>query len=190
MRQDKSDAFHRLFASMGGKDAGKRSSPGQPAESAKRQQTTFREHTLAASQKRNDHLTTFLERYSNVYVHRLEQKEALKKWFFAITLSLLGLALVGAACFSAYILRKLGTEHFRDGLPALITAIASAMTALLALPTIIANYLFNKEEDKEIVKLLADVFKTDSTDRQHLGDQEFVQLRAEVVQLREETAKK
>jgi len=93
----------------------------------------------------------------NIFIAQQIIKEILKFIFFVIILVILGFVLYGMAFFVS----KLVGEPLLDpkSIVAFASAIAGGLTALLALPTIVAKYLFNPEESQETVKLIQTILE-------------------------------
>jgi len=112
-------------------------------------------------------ITTGLrEDFGNTFLAQLKTKEQLKKTFFKITMGMLVVALL----FVGGIISKITKQPLNgngEAIAAFITAVVGGVTALLALPKIIADYLFNKEEHVAITSLLSEMIKKDSTEEEN-----------------------
>ena len=98
--------------------------------------------------------------YMAFLLERFQTKETLKKSFYKITMGILIVALL----FIGLILFRITANSVNslEGLAAFVTALGGGLTALLVLPRIIADYLFNKEEDIAVVKWLSEMVKQGS----------------------------
>jgi len=127
----------------------------------------FSEHAKNELEHRSEIITSLLDQFGEVFVSQLKTKEKFKKLFFWVVMSLLVIVLF--VC--GILVFRLTEEPLKgniEGIAAFAAAIASGITALLGLPKIIADYLFNKEEDKSITTLLIEITKNDSSERHDL----------------------
>lgn len=99
--------------------------------------------------------TDLLESFYEQYKDRQSQKEKAKWQFYSDLMSLF----YGVVFFLLLIIVLLVLAGRNGGagtnfIPAVITATISILTTLIALPTIIAKYLFNPNEDKDVTNLI------------------------------------
>jgi len=116
---------------------------------------------LADDSRRREITTSLQKDFGNAFLGQLKTKERLKITFFIITMCLLVVALF----FVGYILNKITKQPLNENteaIAAFITAVVGGVTALLVLPRIIADYLFNKEEHVAITALLSEIINKDS----------------------------
>lgn len=95
-------------------------------------------------------------------IKRLRKKERFKTIFFILTMLLLVSVVIGA-CFIVWFLVQ--RENPKENAAAIITAIGGLVITLLGLPTIIANYLFDKDEDEPITRQLLNIRDNDLEQR-------------------------
>lgn len=94
----------------------------------------------------------FLENYTNEYKSKSEQKRKLKDIFFVVILSILGIIVVGSMILLIVLLNlKLNISNI---IITLISTSAEIITSLLILPKIIAEYLFDKEEEQHLNEII------------------------------------
>lgn len=94
----------------------------------------------------------FLENYTNEYKNKSEQKRKLKDIFFVVILSILGIIVVGSMILLIVLLNlKLNISNI---IITLISTSAEIITSLLILPKIIAEYLFDKEEEQHLNEII------------------------------------
>ena len=113
---------------------------------------------------RRSRVTTSLRiEFGSYMMRRFVAKEFFKKIFFWITMGILVVALIFFGFILVRITRQPLNGNF-EGIAAFVTAVVGGITALLVLPNIIANYLFNKEEDMAVAKWLSEMATQDSTE--------------------------
>lgn len=112
---------------------------------------------------RNKAKSKLTEEFVRLYIKRLEKKESLKVWFFRITMTLFVLFLVSSFAL-IFITGKnvlyMNLESW-EFIIACVTVMGGIVSSLLILPKIIGKYLYDKNENKEITKLLKHVFSDD-----------------------------
>lgn len=102
--------------------------------------------------KREKLFNQFLENYTNEYKNKSEQKRKLKDIFFVVILSILGVIVVGSMILLIVLLNlKLNISNI---IITLISTSAEIITSLLILPKIIAEYLFDKEEEQHLNEII------------------------------------
>ena len=114
-------------------------------------------------EKRSKVATILLYQFGNAFITRFKRKEVFKFVFFCITMALLLAILI--VCSILVLRLSDSLKENPEEITAFVTAVVSGITALLGLPLIIANYLFNKEEDKSITDLLLKFTSNDSEER-------------------------
>jgi len=130
-------------------------------------ETSFSKHAINQLERRSETITRLLDQFGIIFVSQLTTKEKLKVIFFCITLLLLIIVLV--VC--GILVFRLSREPLKgnlEGIAAFASAIGGGIAALLGIPKIVAEYLFNKEEDKSITSLLIEITKNDSSERHDL----------------------
>lgn len=105
--------------------------------------------------------TRLLEGYTGYQLSVLSEKPGLKRCFFGVSLMMLFLPpLFLVAIYRSVYFGYISSDSFTA-----ITSIAGGMVALVAdimfLPKIIAEYCFNKEEDKYILQLFSHAHQSD-----------------------------
>lgn len=88
--------------------------------------------------------------------NRETQKSDFKKWFFIVIMTVFS-----ALCISPFLIlfffRNIITNQ--SLIVTIIGTLTEILTAIIVLPKIIANYLFNLNEDKEYFNLISDLKK-------------------------------
>lgn len=88
--------------------------------------------------------------------NRETQKSNFKKWFFIVIMTVFS-----ALCISPFLIlfffRNIITNQ--SLIVTIIGTLTEILTAIIVLPKIIANYLFNLNEDKEYFNLISDLKK-------------------------------
>lgn len=117
----------------------------------------------------NDHYSALLEAYVNNAIKNNKQK-VIFKWIFLILAVIVIVSTLGGIFWGLYIINKLtSSENSRLGITiancitAVLTAIVPFITVMYVIPEIIAKYLFNTEDEKnmaEIVKSIQDYDKS------------------------------
>ena len=106
--------------------------------------------------RRDETTSELFENLKNSLVVQLKTKEDLKKSFYRKTMLLLQVVLV--VCGIAVIVLAFSPSK---NITAFVSAVVGGISALLVLPKIIANYLFNPEEAKEIAGIMKEIFTKD-----------------------------
>ena len=86
-----------------------------------------------------------------------EQKRNLKKKFFWIVMSMYVVVVLGG--IAAFILIPIYCSNLTVGITGLAASLASVISSILKIPSIIATYLFPKGEDDLLIKLSDKAFK-------------------------------
>jgi hypothetical protein len=112
--------------------------------------------------------TILYQEYKYTLIKRFRRKEFYKSVFFWLTMALLIGTVVGA-CIIIWSLANKSTPE-NPNTAAIISAIVGLVTTLLGLPSIIAKYLFNKDEDKTITDQLFSLQDSDRKEREAIND--------------------
>lgn len=114
---------------------------------------------------RDEIYTNLLKDFYGIYVERQEQKEIHKWDFYSFTMKgsawVIGVLLI--VMFSLSI--KIDKSNVGALIPPLVVSIVSLISTLIAIPTIISKYLFNPNEDKEVVNMIASIQEKDLQNR-------------------------
>jgi len=89
------------------------------------------------------------QEYQQELIYRFKNKKHYKRIFLWCAMSLLCLVLFGSAAAIWYFATRESEQT-----AAIITAVGGLVSTLLGLPLIITNYLFNKDEDRQIAQQL------------------------------------
>ena len=110
--------------------------------------------------------TILYQEYKYTLIKRFRRKEFYKSIFFWLSMILLVGTVVGAGGIIWYFTNK-GEQQYTA---AIITAIIGMVTTLLGLPLIIAQYLFNKDEDKSITDQMFSLQDSDRKEREAINE--------------------
>lgn len=106
----------------------------------------------------NDIITgKLLKHYSKSFKGKQEQKTKLKNWFFYWIMILL--SVVTAGCFALPILAIFSNKDMATVIVSASASVIEFSIAFLKLPKIVAEYLFDKGEDKAMTKFVSDTHK-------------------------------
>lgn len=98
-----------------------------------------------------------LKHYSKSFKGKQEQKSKLKNWFFYWIMILL--SVVTAGCFALPILAIFFNKDMATVIVSASASVIEFSIAFLKLPKIVAEYLFDKGEDKAMAKFVSDTHK-------------------------------
>lgn len=98
-----------------------------------------------------------LKHYSKSFKGKQEQKSKLKNWFFYWIMILL--SVVTAGCFALPILAIFSNKDMATVIVSASASVIEFSIAFLKLPKIVAEYLFDKGEDKAMTKFVSDTHK-------------------------------
>lgn len=90
----------------------------------------------------------FLREYTSVFVQKSKQKKILKNIFFGCIMTVL----VGVPIVSFIFIAMANSTI--ELIATILSSLAEFITAFIILPKIIAKYLFDKEEDKNLTNLI------------------------------------
>lgn len=112
----------------------------------------FKEAQKAYS-KVDDNILAFISNFVNNQNNVAKQKKRLKGIFFAITM--LGFSVVLATPIVLVIaFWKLGIEDIYTVTASIVSAVVEVLITIIVLPKIVAEYLFNKEEENSNIKIV------------------------------------
>jgi hypothetical protein len=98
----------------------------------------------------DSHINNFIESFVTQYDKTAKQKHKLKKHFFIIVMTLFTLVILTPIAVMPFI-SKLGTSAI---IVSVLSIFGEILTSILILPKIVAQYLFNKEEDVATLKIV------------------------------------
>jgi len=130
---------------------------------------SFNAHSQAQLKLRAEAMTKLLEEFKEHYVKQIKTKESLKKCFFGLTMGSLAFVLIGCVVLICYLLP---IDDSLEAFAGVITALVGGITSLLAIPKIIADYLFNKNEEQSIKEIFIEIAKADAPERCNALDAE------------------
>lgn len=95
--------------------------------------------------------------YKSHFETKSKHNRILKIIFFVIIMALIAILIVGMIILSVFIVCKWGESP--QAVTVIITSIATVLSTIIALPTIICNYLFHKKEDKDLLDFIVKLDK-------------------------------
>lgn len=114
--------------------------------------------------KRDESYTALLSSITNIYKVGHEHKEE-HKWEFFDFMQFIMMASLISPILIVISLVAMGANEM---VVAIIGAFVSIITAIIAIPTIIAKYLFDPAEDKHLAKMLVQLHKHDRLKEENL----------------------
>ena len=99
------------------------------------------------------------KRYKTHYETKSKHNRGLKIAFFCVIMSLIAFLVVGLVILCICIVDK--WENSSQSLAVIITSVGTILSTIIALPTIICNYLFHKKEDKDLLDFIVELNKKD-----------------------------
>ena len=124
-------------------------------------------HDSAESVKiRDKHFNTLLENFCADYKNRADDKRIMKKWFCGVILAVFLLMLFSVIMLPLILVQynALNTTTF---IASMVTSLAGIISAILTLPQVIAEYLFDPQEDEKFLELIKSMQQYN--DHRHAG---------------------
>lgn len=129
-------------------------------------QKTFKETTTAEITHRDEQYTNLLKHFVGITKVRNVLKEIFKWVFFCIVVGSLAMLCYIISMLFINILNRGTVEQVISSIPLLTSAMVGFISAIIAVPITIAKYLFSKEEDNNITKIILHTQKHDTSGRQ------------------------
>lgn len=107
--------------------------------------------------------TDMVAAYVKHYITKSKSNQTMKKWFFALVFFML-FALIAGVCVCMIFLFSC-TEDSTTKLAGIISSVVGIVSSIVVLPTIMATYLFPKNEDEYIRDMIIHMRESDSKDR-------------------------
>ena len=101
-----------------------------------------------------------IDAYKTHYETKSKHNRGLKIAFFCVIMSLIAFLVVGLVILCIFIVDK--WENSSQSLAVIITSVGTILSTIIALPTIICNYLFHKKEDKDLLDFIVELNKKDA----------------------------
>lgn len=123
-----------------------------------RKKKSFKDESLRHSQS----YSTLIDTYIDIVGKNADLKRKLKEKFFNITmgilvvLALIFCTLIGVVCYGI-VKKKITSQFTANMITALVSAAVSLVVSLIKIPQIIAEYLFDKKEDRVMNNLIRDI---------------------------------
>lgn len=110
--------------------------------------------------KREGIYNDLIDAYKTHYETKSKHNRGLKIAFFCVIMSLIAFLVVGLVILCICIVDK--WENSSQSLAVIITSVGTILSTIIALPTIICNYLFHKKEDKDLLDFIVELNKKDA----------------------------
>ena len=110
--------------------------------------------------KREGIYNDLIDAYKTRYETKSKHNRGLKIAFFCVIMSLIAFLVVGLVILCIFIVDK--WENSSQSLAVIITSVGTILSTIIALPTIICNYLFHKKEDKDLLDFIVELNKKDA----------------------------
>ena len=119
-------------------------------------------HTEEHHARYTESFVKLLDEYKTQVKNSSENKNKLKKDFFKVICVIMYTmiaAFIGTLACTLYILytKDISLSVISGAITAIISSFVTMLTAILKLPQIIANYLFNKDEDNQMVEIIKSI---------------------------------
>jgi ABC-type proline/glycine betaine transport system permease subunit len=116
-----------------------------------------RESRVDPITKREGIYNDLIDAYKKHYETKSKHNRRLKIAFFCIIMSLIALLVIGLVVLCICIVFK--WENSSESIAVIITSVGTILSTIIALPTIICNYLFHKKEDKYLLDFIVELNK-------------------------------
>lgn len=107
--------------------------------------------------KREGIYNDLIDAYKAHYEIKSKHNRRLKIAFFCVIMSLIALIICGMVALCVIVVLK--WDNSTQAIAVIISSIATVLSTIIALPTIICNYLFHKKEDKDLLDFILDLNK-------------------------------
>ena len=111
--------------------------------------------------KRDEIYTNLLKDFYSIYVDRQKEKEKYKWKFYALTTRGMIFVAIMLNLFLIFLTSKVDVAHISDVVVPVVVAIISLISAFIAIPTIISKYLFNPQEDSQVIDMIKSIQEKD-----------------------------
>ena len=118
--------------------------------------SSYQQNSIETVNELDCEINSLFEEYKNDFRDKAEQKREMKMKFFARTMFLLGFMIV-APCVC--VLFAIFTGEVKIILALSAIGFAEMITALIAIPIIIAKYLFDNKEDERLNEIVIEILK-------------------------------
>lgn len=110
--------------------------------------------------KREGIYNDLIDAYKTHYETKSKHNRGLKIAFFWIIMSLITILIIGLIILCVCVVFK--WENSSQSIAVIITSVGTILSTIIALPTIICNYLFHKKEDKDLLDFIVELNKKDT----------------------------
>lgn len=115
--------------------------------------------------KRDEIYTNLLKDFYSIYVDRQKEKEKYKWKFYKLTTKGMIFVAIMLNLFLIFLTLKVDVAHISDVVVPVVVAIISLISAFIAIPTIISKYLFNPQEDSQVIDMIKSIQEKDLENR-------------------------
>ena len=107
--------------------------------------------------KREGIYNDLIDAYKRHYDTKSKHNRGLKIAFFCVIMTLIAFLLIGMITLCILVVCK--WENSSQAITVIISSVATVLSTIIALPTIICNYLFHKKEDKDLLEFIVELNK-------------------------------
>ena len=115
------------------------------------------ETQVALITKREGIYNDLIGAYKKHYEEKSKHNRGLKIAFFCIVMLLIAVIIVGMTALCIIVALK--WSDYAQAIPVIVSSVVTLLSTIIALPTIICNYLFHKKEDKDLLDFIVDLNK-------------------------------
>ncbi len=109
--------------------------------------------------KREGIYNDLIDAYKSHYKTKSMHNRGLKIAFFCIIMGLIAFLIFGLVVLCVIVVCK--WDNSSQSIAVIITSVGTILSTIIALPTIICNYLFHKKEDKDLLDFIVELNKKD-----------------------------
>lgn len=102
--------------------------------------------------KREGIYNDLINEYKIHFAKKSKHNRGLKIAFFCVLMSLVALLIIGMIALCIIVASK--WNNFPQAIIVIISSVVTILSTIIALPTIICNYLFHKKEDKDLLDFI------------------------------------
>lgn len=111
-------------------------------------------------EKRNELYTSLLSQYIDTYCEKAKAKSFYKAWFFWIVMG--AFILINALCLLSIVIISLKSDVTVQDLGIVISSSSGIFSSLIIIPKIIAEHLFPKDEDVNMIGMVKNMQLNDT----------------------------
>lgn len=110
--------------------------------------------------KREGIYNDLIDAYKSHYETKSKHNRGLKIAFFCIIMGLISMLIIGLIILCIFVVCR--WDNSSQSIAVIITSAGTILSTIIALPTIICNYLFHKKEDKDLLDFIVELNKKNS----------------------------